>query len=340
MTIKHAKYFMTEELKSRINHTECESSLKLLQNVEELCIFPDYTPNSSLPTGTYTVVDGKTRIDPQWISFDVGCGYQLLKLNKSQFGKKSKLEGLIKKINGVLPDLDKGSYRALREENAELPLNSSMGTLGGGNHFIDFLLGDELYCLIHTGSRDFGYGIKVKFDRDESSDIEFNKNYLEAVVLANKFAKENRNSIRKKVEQFCDVEFIFDKVHNTISKNGSIHIQKGVQHIEVGELAVVAGNVMDGVYLVKGAEGLELSHGMICHGTGRRYSQAVAKAKFNPSELRDQFKNVITNVYPERIGKESPRAYRNLDNCIESLEKYKLVEPLEKLDVVGMLVER
>ena len=133
----------------------------------KVCIMPDCHPGKVGPIGlTMTVTD---KISPQLMGVDIGCGMLVCKFKAKsiEFAKLDKVIrdsvpsgfGIRKVPHGkagfeVLSDL-----RCLRAVNADKALKS-LGTLGGGNHFIEVDKGEDgYYLIIHSGSRHLGYDV-------------------------------------------------------------------------------------------------------------------------------------------------------------------------------------
>jgi RNA-splicing ligase RtcB len=167
----------------------------------------------------------KDKIVPNLIGVDIGCGMFVAELGKL---KEIDLDNLDKLINKQVPsgfntfsypqarfDLEKLlCYKELKDINR---IQCSIGTLGGGNHFIEVNIDDEgnYYLVIHSGSRNLGkqvadyyQNLAIKYHHGQGSDYNKVKKDLVSLYkkqgrtselqtalaeLDNSYSKENRN---------------------------------------------------------------------------------------------------------------------------------------------------
>ena len=130
-----------------------------------VCMMPDIHPGNIAPIGlSMTVTD---KVIPQLLGVDIGCGMTCVKLNRSH----AEFQKLDRVIRENIPSgfnirkephhmAEKFSYEELhciRHINRQ-KADRSLGTLGGGNHFIELDKRDDgsLYLVVHTGSRHLG----------------------------------------------------------------------------------------------------------------------------------------------------------------------------------------
>lgn len=161
-----------------------------------ICMMPDIHPGKIAPIGlSMTVMD---KVIPQLLGTDIGCGVTCVKLNKTN-AEFQKLDRVIRENvpsgfairRNAHPMAEEFSYEGLHcihhinRHKAE----RSLGTLGGGNHFIELDKGDDgdLYLVVHTGSRHLGEEVAEYYTKlaarslkEQGKEIPYYMSYLEA----------------------------------------------------------------------------------------------------------------------------------------------------------------
>jgi RNA-splicing ligase RtcB len=208
----------------------------------------------------------------------------------------------------------------------------SLGTLGGGNHFIE-VDKDKDKCrwlLIHTGSR--GFGAHVAFHYQDlatkrthpDSPLKFLSGpaaeaYIRDMTTAQLYARVNRSLIAFQIG--CD---FFKVAHGKLKAVESIHnyidfehkiIRKGAISARKGEKTVIPFSMADGAILGVGKGNAEWNFSAP-HGSGRKMSRTRAK-ELSVEEYRRQMKNVWSGcIGPETVD-ESPMAYKNTKDILD-----------------------
>lgn len=297
-----------------VNLSGCPLKLKLsnLIGLRKLIIFPDYSPNRGLPTGTVAVFErAKHEVNPEYIGPDVGCGMLLGRL----IFRPEYLEDI---INGIAEKI--------------LGRRDEIGTLGGGNHFVtlyetsktfssSFPLGDT-FVLIHSGSRNKGitfYKMGLKGD-----------DYLNQQGKIIAIAQENRERILDKVKKEAGkVEVILDKPHNYISlENEEVVYRKGTVRVMPGELLIIPSSMGGSAALVRVEDTVSQLHHSLPHATGRKISRGDAMRQ---EFFHDGFpKNVYVPyfIYPESLNAELPPNYRHLEEVLSKIKSYLTIEAI------------
>ena len=359
---------MGENLRKANNYSDAENKVKkMLEKYEilgDISILPDFTDSNSLPIGTTAIIGSNQAINPALIGIDIGCGYQFVhtSLNSKRFYKKGKFKyDSSKKFVDFLSD----SLQVGRKSK------NLLGTIGGGNHFVNAYVIEELYnselCfqngidekkvyfLIHSGSREKGFETYSEFSKkfkELENPHQFNSDYLNAFNDAKNYARANRDSIRilikKALEQDMNnpiiLDPIFDTIHNDIQVEDTdpltYKIKKGTASLKEGGLFVVPGTAVDPAYVVVGQKGLSESHNTINHGCGRKYTRKQTSVKFRGKNFSHIFKDVALNVDSKKMVEEIPKAYKNIEDIIDTVEEYGLAKRIAKLKPVGVIVER
>ncbi len=223
-----------------------------------------------------------------------------------------------------------------------------LGTLGGGNHFIELCIDEEqrVWIMLHSGSRGIGNVIGRYFisaarkemmrhkvnlpDRDlsyfsEGSDL-FD-DYVEAVDWAQDYAMLNRREMMRRVVAALEPHvppFKFDGEainchHNYVAQEShfghKLYVtRKGAISAREGELGIIPGSMGARSYIVRG-KGNEESFCSCSHGAGRRMSRSEAKRKFNRFDLAEQTQGIECRK-DGGVVDEIPAAYKDIDQVM------------------------
>ena len=222
----------------------------------------------------------------------------------------------------------------------------SLGTLGGGNHYVEFNqdLDGKCYLCVHSGSRAIGLAIcgyhqlKAKNNMKGKTLLE---NYLEKhelveylidMVFAQEFASKNRELI---IQQICneigvdyDTKNLIETIHNYIDFDRLI-LRKGAIAAEAGKKCIISLNMRDGVLLCKG-KGNEDWNYSSAHGCGRMMSRADAKNSFSMSHFKNSMKDVYSTSVCKETLDESPMAYKDVELIKEYIG--------ESVDIIKQLI--
>lgn len=224
----------------------------------------------------------------------------------------------------------------------------SLGTLGGGNHFIEYgedAESGEGWLSIHCGSRNLGvkianywYNIAGNPKRGEFREYLWGdamKGYLSDMIIAQAYALYNHQIIRdrifailKKINKSKCAESIFT-THNYISVTEEQPIlRKGAINAAEGRKVAIPFNMRDGIALCVG-KGNEKWLCTAPHGAGRIMSRAQAKKHLSINEFEITMKDVYSTSVCEATLDESPMAYKPSDEILE------LIKPT--VDVVSII---
>ncbi len=220
-----------------------------------------------------------------------------------------------------------------------------IGTLGGGNHFIEVCLdeSDRVWVMLHSGSRGIGNGIGRYFialareemlaldaklpDRNiawlhegtESFDL-----YVEALGWAQDYASENRarmlalvlEALRATLPSFEVTEHAVNCHHNYVARErhfgAEVYVtRKGAIRAGAGEFGIIPGSMGARSYIVRGKGSAESFHSC-AHGAGRRMSRSQAKKMFSADDLARQTVGVECRK-DMGVVDEIPGAYKDID---------------------------
>ena len=245
------------------------------------------------------------------------------------------------------------------EHTREALARRHLGTLGGGNHFVELDRDPEggLWLLVHSGSRGPGAAIAHHHARAAEGGEDLagldarmpgGTAYLQDLLWALDFARENRQTLEARaIDVLAEVLPVpvapgprIDVHHNFVAREAwadqtlLVH-RKGALAVPAGDLALIPGSMGTASYLVEGL-GEPASFGSCSHGAGRVMSRKEARAKVRPRALAEAMRRV---VYPEhRLGQlveEAPDAYRDIGEVLE--DQADLVRRRVRLEPVAVL---
>lgn len=302
-------------------------------------IMPDVHPGKVGTVG-FTSTIGK-RVLPNVVGIDVGCGVTLAKLKqkKTEFGKLDKVVrenvpcgfGARKKPHRFIQDFDFLQLNCVEHVNVE-KADLSLGTLGGGNHFLELDQDEEgnLYAVVHSGSRRLGKEVTEYYLTEGQRELKkrgisvpYEMTYLEGTLMeeylqdmqaVQEFAGLNRHAILDELAKGMKwkIQERTECVHNYIDASGDdMILRKGAISAKEGESVIIPINMRDGILLGVGKGNADWNYSAP-HGAGRKMKREDVKARFTVS----QFKAEMNGIYSSCIGKstldEAPFAYRNL----------------------------
>ncbi len=229
---------------------------------------------------------------------------------------------------------DKYYKNLVKKLNTKVSSNNflrSMGTLGGGNHYIEFNQEDNgnCYLTIHSGSRFLGQAIcnyhqdKIRLKKTYNKKL-FLENYLEGdesveylidMIFAQEFASFNRFVMMNIILDELGVEFknenLVETIHNYIDFKRLI-LRKGAISAEKDELCIISLNMRDGVLLCKGKGNIEWNYSS-AHGCGRIMSRRDAIQSFNMKDYKECMKDIYSSCINKDTLDEIPLAYKDVD---------------------------
>src|SRR5690606_33473193 len=225
---------------------------------------------------------------------------------------------------------------------------NQMGTLGGGNHFIELCLdeADAAWVMLHSGSRGIGNAIGSYFIELAKRDLERSSlrlpdenlaylsegaqhfdDYVEAVGWAQDYAAANRDemmqlvlaALERHLPPFEVTQEAVNCHHNYVARERHFGetvwlTRKGAIRAREGELGIIPGSMGARSYIVRGKGNAESFHSC-AHGAGRRMSRNAAKRTFSVKDLEQQTRGVICRKDPGVLD-EIPGAYKDIDEVM------------------------
>ncbi|MFO1422502.1 MAG: RtcB family protein [Candidatus Competibacteraceae bacterium] len=252
------------------------------------------------------------------------------------------LDGGLDRIVGKHPGILK------MQKHVERIWAQQLGTLGGGNHFIELCLDEnqDVWVMLHSGSRGIGNIIGRYFidlarkdmgkhlinlpDRDLAylqEGAEHFDDYVEAVRWAQDYAMTNRRemmrlilaALARQLPPFTLTQEAINCHHNYVAVEHHFGenlfiTRKGAIRAGVGDLGIIPGSMGARSYIVRG-KGEPESFCSCAHGAGRRMSRGQAKKKFDPQDLIAQTAGVECRKDAGVID-EIPGAYKPIDEVM------------------------
>lgn len=356
-----AKIFNTNTTESSIDDYAIAQLQALCDNEAfENCtirVMPDVHPGKVGTIG-FTSTLGK-RVLPNVIGIDIGCGMTLAKV-KGKTKEFQKLDVVIrdnvpsgfsirKNVHHMAATIDLSKllcYKHIYEEKALM----SLGTLGGGNHFIELDVDHDgnTYLVVHSGSRHLGKEVTEyylsegqKYLESKGIYIPYELTYLEGSLMENylhdleiiqDFAVLNREIIMTEIVKGMKWKILdsYSCIHNYIDTSTDTPIiRKGAISAKLGEQVIIPINMRDGIILGVGLGNPDWNSSAP-HGAGRIMKREDIKANYTVSA----FKSTMKGIYSSCIGKdtldESPFAYRDIASMQEAIRDTITIEKVIK----------
>ena len=364
-----AKIFTTNNCETAIDNYAV-SQLQMLCDNETakdclIRVMPDVHPGKVGTIGLTMTI--RSKLMPNLIGIDIGCGMTLAQIK----GKKiefQKLDTVIRehvpsgfairnKIHRFAYDFaleNLHCYAHIRKDKAL----HSLGTLGGGNHFIEVDKDDEgnLYIVIHTGSRHLGKEVTEYYLREGQKRLlangmtlpyeltylegELLQQYLHDLEMVQQFANLNREIILdellkgmkwKLVDCYSCIHNYIDTTKETLQCFSSPLLRKGAISAKLNEPVIIPINMRDGIILGNGLGNVDWNQSAP-HGSGRILKREDVKSHFTLSSFKSAMKGIYSTCINKETLEECPFAYRTIDeiaDCIQDTVKItKIIKPI------------
>jgi tRNA-splicing ligase RtcB len=374
-----------------------DSAMKQVDNLARLpfaakhiALMPDAHMGYGMPIGG--VMGLKNIVSPNCVGVDIGCGVATVKTNIQEMSNDG-LKSIFSEIRKLVP---LGFKHHKEEQDRELmpPLDhlaskigdctnsivfpqydsarKQIGTLGGGNHFIEFQKDQDgyIWVMIHSGSRNIGHKVATHYnklavelnekwfsqvpkewqlaffplDSDEGQAYMSEMNYCVEFAYANR--KLMMDIIMKITEnKYSDMQFNpntminiahnYAAIENHFGQNLVIH-RKGATKAYKDQLGIIPGSQGTASYIVKGL-GNEDSFKSCSHGAGRTMGRKEAQRKLDliaeKKKLDDQ--GIVHAIRNKDDLDEASGAYKDIDMVMD--QQKDLVEIVAKLQPIGVI---
>lgn len=353
-----------------------------------IALMPDAHGGYGMPIGG--VLFTQRAVVPYAIGVDIGCGVILVDLGikAESLIAEDRFPLVLKQTKDHVPtgfETHKTAYRlpvALDlMEVQDLPVGvkkewfekalPQLGTLGGGNHFIEFQQDEDgnAFLMLHSGSRSLGKNI---CDFYHKAALEENRRwhsilpdpelaflpqgsdlftlYMQAMDFALTYAETNRrlmlekaiNAVATWVPEFSEATVVADCHHNYaawenhLDIHGIVH-RKGAVRARAGELVLIPGSMGTASYLAEGLGNRE-SFNTCQHGAGRAQTRGAMRRSMTTEDVvKDMNERGVAVVSPDmgHIMEEAPSAYKDIEAVME--RSADLVRPIKRLTPLGVV---
>lgn len=329
-------------------------------------VMPDVHPGQVGTIGLTMTIGG--RILPNLLGIDIGCGVTCALVRGKQM-ELQKLDAVIRanvpsgfrvrdKVHHMAEDFPLEKLRCPGDVNWEKAF-LSLGTLGGGNHFIEVDRDGEgkYYIVIHSGSRHLGKEVTERYLRAGARLLKekgleapypltwlegrLMEDYIADVQTVQEYALLNRRiilwQIIKGMKLKCEEEF--SSVHNYLEESGGVRIlRKGAISAKEGERVVIPVNMRDGVILGRGKGNPEWNWSAP-HGSGRRIQRSEVKKHYTVSAFKNEMKGIYCSCVGADTLDEAPFAYRNMERLLgdigDAVEVTDIIKPVYNFKAGG-----
>lgn len=367
-----------------------EGALRQARNMAALpfafrhvALMPDVHEGYGMPIGG--VMATKDVIIPNAVGVDIGCGMCAQKTSLREIDTRS-LKQLMSGIRKVIPlgfkHHKSKQDTSLMPHDKNIPLNGivdqeydsaceQLGTLGGGNHFIEIQRGRDgyLWVMVHSGSRNIGNKVASHYNKlakqlnekwhtgiDKSADLAFlpldteeAQRYQREMEYCIDFAFASRKLMMKRVleqmDEFAKLHFteegFINIAHNYASRESHfgqdvmVH-RKGATRAYKDELGIIPGSQGTQSYIVRGLGNPE-SFMSCSHGAGRVMGRKQAQRSLDlehEKSILDK-KGIIHSIRGVRDLDEAPGAYKEIHEVLaQQADLVDIVEELEPLAVI------
>ncbi len=328
---------------------------------KHIAIMPDTHQGYGMPIGAILATKGV--IVPNAVGVDIGCGMCSLRTNLTDIETDD-----LKTILGIIRDTVPVGFNHhetqqdevwMPERKGDLPIVNQeyqsglyqIGTLGGGNHFIEIQKGSDgyIWIMIHSGSRNVGYTVAnhyndlaIEMNKEAGEDVsqdlayipessEYYELYRNEMNYCLEFALANRKLMMERVKTAFrkvvpEVEFadFINKPHNFAAEEEHfgetvmVH-RKGATRARKGEWGMIPGSQGTGSFLVTG-KGEPQSFESCAHGAGRIMSRAKARKTLNLKEEIKSLKDrgILHGIRHRKDLDEAPGSYKDIDEVMRN----------------------
>ncbi len=354
------------------DHVE-ESAMRQIENLttlpflfHHLAVMPDVHTGKGMPIGG--VLACKNAVIPNAVGVDIGCGMCAVKTNwkvseiSAEVLRKKIMKGIRERIplgmshhkeaqdEKYLPeghDIDSLEIVKRRQNS----IRYEVGTLGGGNHFIELQRDedDNLWIMIHSGSRNLGKQVgdyynnmaatlNARWHSVVSPDIqlpflpmgskEFGM-YWNEMKYCIDFALCNRKLMMERIEEvladalegiafgpMINIAHNYAAMENHFGQNVFVH-RKGATLAREGVVGIIPGSQGTASYIVEGL-GNPNSFCSCSHGAGRVLSRTMAIKTLDMAEevAELEAKGIIHGIRTQKDMQEASGAYKDIEEVI------------------------
>ena len=344
----------TDELESSAEsqlRTMCEQPFMANNKIR---VMPDVHAGVGCTIGTTMTIGNY--VVPNMVGVDIGCGMLTVKLEEKRLNLPE-LDSFIRQYIPSGREVRERPHRSHGRIDLEELLcynkvdtrraKESLGTLGGGNHFIEIDKDDKdnLYLVIHTGSRNLGLQVAQFYQKKafeavggrKQSEIPYELaplsgqdmvDYLHDMAVMQRYAALNREIIKEEILKGLKLHEAesFSTIHNYIDMDAMI-LRKGAVSAKSEERLLIPINMRDGSLICTGL-GNEDWNCSAPHGAGRLFSRTEAENRFSVSEFRKQMEGIFTTSVSQDTLDEAPMAYKPMEHILQHIKDTATVDKI------------
>ena len=355
------------------------------ETAEAIAIMPDCHVGYGVTIGCVLPTVGA--VIPNAVGVDIGCGMSAInsgvQLDTRRFDRdfwrawSGDVQRTIPTGFGAnrtpanLGDLDRPLRATKLQGIARAKGEAQLGTLGGGNHFLEAQVDEDgaIWFMVHSGSRHTGLRIANEYHalavessvkrglpvgKDLSSlplDDQAGQDYLHDMTWATDFALESRlrmvralaEAFARKVERLgidfdpnrsevINIHHNFAALEDHAGRTLVVH-RKGATSAQAGEIGIIPGSMGSASYIVRG-RGNELAFSSCSHGAGRKMGRKRAKEMISSSDFEKSLQGTFSKPSMSYVD-EAPGAYKDIDTVIRrQLDLIEIVHTLRPLITV------
>lgn len=356
--------------------TQIQNAAKLPTAYHHVALMPDAHQGYGAPIGG--VMASLGAVIPNFVGVDIACGMQAVMFDRRYVGvdKIKRIMGEVRELIpmgmnhnaercdlSLMPDLPTGPVTSAEFQSARCQL----GTLGGGNHFIEFQVDETgyLWAMLHSGSRNVGKRVCDTYNAQAClalGDTEpavaaglayiaegtaLYADYMQDMRWCMDFAKRSRTRMMDLIihvvskELGATLTLRYDIHHNYAAEEEHygtkvlVH-RKGATRAGKGELGIIPGSQGTASYIVKG-KGVQESWLSCSHGAGRKMSRAAARKTLDLKKEQEKLdaQGIVHSLRTERNLDEASSAYKDISVVMS--EQADLVDIVYALKPVGVL---
>lgn len=353
---------------------------------KHISIMPDSHQGYGMPIGGVLATDKV--IIPNAVGVDIGCGMCAVLINLINM-KKSNLEKIVDIIKEIIPvgknwhkKPQSNIFMPKRKPKEYIPIVweqyekalYQLGTLGGGNHFIEIQHGSDnnIWIMVHSGSRNIGKKVADHYNKlavylnerwytqvPKEHQLAFlpidsleGKQYRNEMEYCVDFALANRSLIMERIQNifvdvYSDVNISFGPMiniahnyaamENHFGRNVMVH-RKGATQAKEGQLGIIPGSQGSKSYIVRG-KGNRESFKSCSHGAGRKLGRKQAKRELDLEEqkrIMDE-QGIIHSMNSIANLDEAPGAYKDIGVVMKN--QHDLVNIVIELSPLAVIKE-
>jgi len=325
-----------------------------------VALMPDTHQGFGMPIGA--VLATREVVIPNAVGVDIGCGMNAIPTSLEEIPRQV-LTRIIGELRSLIPTGFKhyekkqpweGFARAPETEVVRRELDAAryqLGTLGGGNHFIELQRGSDgrIWIMLHSGSRNFGYTIAREYYQIARADAVAHglvlpdiqlaplflgtreaEEYLAAMTFAQEFAAASRRLMLERTMEAVEREFPavefgeevnihhnFAAMEEHFGQRVVVH-RKGATSARTEEVGIIPGSQGTCSYIVEGL-GNPASFYSCSHGAGRVMGRREARRRLDlhkeQKKLEEQ--GILHALHSPRDLDEAASAYKDIDEVME-----------------------